>query len=359
MISAFALMRLVVQPVLRPADRALERAVGAWPPASSSSPSPAAWPASRRPTSQLLVLRGIGGIGSAMFTVSAITLLLASRRGRAARPGRRLLPGRLPDRRHGRPGHRRAAVRHLADRALLLLRRHPGRGRHGRPGAAAHPGSAAGPGRTGSRCRSPTCSATRATRPRCLTNLAQGWTSFGVRSALVPVLVVEVLQRPAVLDRRGLRLCRGGPDHRPGTGRQVRGHRRPPAGHDRRRAGWRAVDHDGRAVRPEHLGADRRAVRVRGGRGVPRHRPGGRGGRRDRRGPLGDARSRCSRCAPTSGPSSARWWPGLLADAVSYPAAFAVGAALHGARRRLVGAECRGETTAPAERSRDEPAPAG
>ncbi|MDN5772120.1 MAG: MFS transporter, partial [Microlunatus sp.] len=29
----------------------------------------------------------------------------------------------------------------------------------------------------------------------CLTNLAQGWTSFGVRSALVPVLVVEVLHR--------------------------------------------------------------------------------------------------------------------------------------------------------------------
>ena len=30
----------------------------------------------------------------------------------------------------------------------------------------------------------------------CVTNLAQGWTSFGVRSTLVPVLVVEVLDRP-------------------------------------------------------------------------------------------------------------------------------------------------------------------
>jgi MFS family permease len=30
----------------------------------------------------------------------------------------------------------------------------------------------------------------------CATNLAQGWTSFGVRSTLVPVLVVEVLDRP-------------------------------------------------------------------------------------------------------------------------------------------------------------------
>src|SRR4029079_7360926 len=28
-------------------------------------------------------------------------------------------------------------------------------------------------------------------------NLAQGWTSYGVRSSLVPVLVVEVLHRPA------------------------------------------------------------------------------------------------------------------------------------------------------------------
>src|SRR4029453_9965246 len=31
----------------------------------------------------------------------------------------------------------------------------------------------------------------------CLTNLAQGWTSFGVRSSLVPVLVVALLHRPA------------------------------------------------------------------------------------------------------------------------------------------------------------------
>ena len=31
----------------------------------------------------------------------------------------------------------------------------------------------------------------------CFSNLAQGWTSFGVRSSLVPVLVVELLHRPA------------------------------------------------------------------------------------------------------------------------------------------------------------------
>ena len=56
---------------------------------------------------QLLVLRGVGGVGSAMFTVSAMTLLLGSvdpgRRGRAH--GR--LPGRLPARRDDRSGDRR------------------------------------------------------------------------------------------------------------------------------------------------------------------------------------------------------------------------------------------------------------
>src|SRR5690606_12718026 len=35
----------------------------------------------------------------------------------------------------------------------------------------------------------------------CLANLAQGWSSFGVRSALVPVLVVEILHRPPVWTR--------------------------------------------------------------------------------------------------------------------------------------------------------------
>ena len=30
----------------------------------------------------------------------------------------------------------------------------------------------------------------------CFTNLAQGWTAFGVRTSLIPVLVVEVLARP-------------------------------------------------------------------------------------------------------------------------------------------------------------------
>jgi MFS family permease len=34
-------------------------------------------------------------------------------------------------------------------------------------------------------------------RAACLANFAQGWTSLGVRSALVPVLVVEVLKGPS------------------------------------------------------------------------------------------------------------------------------------------------------------------
>ena len=53
----------------------------------------------------------------------------------------------------------------------------------------------------------------------CFTNLAQGWTSFGVRSSLVPVLVVEVLHRPASWTGVSLRLRRCGPDRRPGAGR--------------------------------------------------------------------------------------------------------------------------------------------
>ena len=51
---------------------------------------------------QLLLLRGLGGIGSAMFTVSAFTLLLTSVESGAARPGGRLLPGRVLDRRDDR-----------------------------------------------------------------------------------------------------------------------------------------------------------------------------------------------------------------------------------------------------------------
>jgi hypothetical protein len=49
---------------------------------------------------QLLVLRGLGGLGSAMFTVSSFALLLRVVRPRPARPGCGHLPERLPAGRH-------------------------------------------------------------------------------------------------------------------------------------------------------------------------------------------------------------------------------------------------------------------
>ena len=155
----------------------------------------------------------------------------------------------------------------------------------------------------------------------CFTNLAQGWTSFGVRSSLVPVLVVEVLHRPTVVDRGRVRRRRRGPDHRRRSGRSVRGHRGPPPGDDRGRVGGRGVDAAG-PVRPQHLAADRRALRVRGGLGLPRYGP-GRGGRATPRAASGGTAvavfSMCADIGAIVGPLVA----GLLADYVSYPAAFA------------------------------------
>lgn len=86
-ISGFALMRLISA---GPAGLAVERwgerrvmSVGIWMVALSSLAAAAA-----RSFPQLLVLRGVGGIGSAMFTVSAMALLLRSvssaQRGRAS-----------------------------------------------------------------------------------------------------------------------------------------------------------------------------------------------------------------------------------------------------------------------------------
>ena len=141
----------------------------------------------------------------------------------------------------------------------------------------------------------------------CLTNLAQGWTSFGVRSALIPVLVVEVLHHnttwtgiafacAAVAQTIALAPA--------GKFVDTVG-RRPAMIGGGLLAG--CVDH-GRAVRTEPGGADRRAVRVRCRRRVPGHRPGRLGGRRDRWRP-GAPRWRCSPCAPTPGPSSVRSSP--------------------------------------------------
>ena len=192
-ISVFALMRLAVSPLCgRLIGWLGERTVlatGIFIVAASSGVAGAA-----QSYPQLLALRGIGGIGSAMFTVSAMSSAARQCGPEHARPGGRLLPGRVPARRHDRSGHRRAAGPDLDPGAVLLLRRHAGRGRHGRAAAAVATRVARGSGPTGDQTvpfRS--VAADPRFQAACLTNLAQGWTSFGVRSALIPVLVVEVL----------------------------------------------------------------------------------------------------------------------------------------------------------------------
>ncbi|HEY5980654.1 MAG TPA: MFS transporter [Microlunatus sp.] len=193
-ISVFALMRLAVSPFCgRLISWMGERTVlatGIFIVAGSSGLAGAA-----QSYAQLLALRGIGGIGSAMFTVSAMSLLLGSvapqMRGRAAGffQGGFLLGGMTGP-----------AIGGLL--ALISIR----------APFFFYAGTLAVAGLVGllllSRTRvGPTAGADAETVPlrtvladprfqaACLTNLAQGWTSFGVRSALIPVLVVEVLHR--------------------------------------------------------------------------------------------------------------------------------------------------------------------
>lgn len=194
-VSAFALMRLAVSPFCgRMINWAGERAILAAGVFIVAASSGVAGIAQTYP--QLLILRGVGGIGSAMFTVSAMTLLLNSVqptiRGRAAGfyQGGFLIGGMagpaigalLTGISVTAPFFFYAGMLTIAGAVGLALLR----GRR--------EGNASGPAL-------PTVPFRQVVRDArfqaaCLTNLAQGWTSFGVRTSLVPVLVVEVLQRP-------------------------------------------------------------------------------------------------------------------------------------------------------------------
>ena len=193
-ISAFALMRLVSSPFCgRMIDAVGERiimATGIFIVAISSGLAGIA-----HSYLQLLVLRGVGGIGSAMFTVSAFTLLLTSvdagMRGRAsgyfqtgflvggmAGPA---VGGVLSRISLAAPFFFYAGTLAVAGTVgLLLLQSHGGK-----PAASdAEVVSfrvVLGDARY---------------QAACFANFSQGWNSFGVRSSLVPVLIVEVLQRP-------------------------------------------------------------------------------------------------------------------------------------------------------------------
>jgi MFS family permease len=193
-ISAFALMRLISSPfcgwLIKIFSERIVMATGIFIVAISSGLAGIS-----RSYLQLLALRGVGGIGSAMFTVSAFTLLLTSVeagvRGRAAgffQAG--FLIGGITGPAVGgvlaaisltAPFFFYAGTLVVAGTVgLLLLRR-----RSAEPTENAEPVSfraVVGDARY---------------QAACVTNLAQGWTSFGVRSSLVPVLVVELLHRPA------------------------------------------------------------------------------------------------------------------------------------------------------------------
>ena len=195
-ISAFALMRLVSSPLcgwlLKIFSERIIMATGIFIVAISSGLAGVS-----SSYLQLLTLRGVGGIGSAMFTVSAFTLLLTSVeagvRGRAAgffQAG--FLIGGITGPAIGgvlsaisltAPFFFYAGTLVVAGTVGLVLL--PSRGAKPEDETAATP--------------VPFRAVIRDARYQaaCFSNLAQGWTSFGVRSSLVPVLVVELLHRPA------------------------------------------------------------------------------------------------------------------------------------------------------------------
>jgi MFS family permease len=193
-ISAFALMRLISSPfcgwLIKIFSERIIMATGIFIVAISSGLAGIS-----RSYLQLLALRGVGGIGSAMFTVSAFTLLLTSVeagvRGRAAgffQAG--FLIGGITGPAVGgvlaaisltAPFFFYAGTLVVAGTVgLLLLRRR-----------------SAEPTETVESVSFRAVVGDARYQAACVTNLAQGWTSFGVRSSLVPVLIVELLHRPA------------------------------------------------------------------------------------------------------------------------------------------------------------------
>lgn len=196
-VSAFALMRFAFSPVVgRLIDWAGERIIlsaGIGIVAVSS-----AFVGLAQSYPEVLLLRAAGGIGSAMFTVSAMTLILGTTaptlRGRSVGffQGGFLIGGMAGPALGGllstisltAPFFFYAGTLAIAGVVgAVLLRSRSG------AGSVNSPGDAPVPFRTVLR--------DRRFLAATLTNFAQGWTAFGVRGALVPVFVVEVLRGPA------------------------------------------------------------------------------------------------------------------------------------------------------------------
>ncbi len=196
-VSAFALMRFAFSPVVgRLIDWAGERIIlsaGIGIVAVSS-----AFVGLAQSYPEVLLLRAAGGIGSAMFTVSAMTLILGTTaptlRGRSVGffQGGFLIGGMAGPALGGllstisltAPFFFYAGTLAIAGVVGAVLLR-----------------SRSGVGSTNSRGDAPvpfrTVLRDRRFLAATLTNFAQGWTAFGVRGALVPVFVVEVLRGPA------------------------------------------------------------------------------------------------------------------------------------------------------------------
>ncbi|WP_308465568.1 MFS transporter [Rathayibacter soli] len=191
-VSAFALMRLVSSPfcgwlINKGGERTI-LAIGIGIVAVSSA---LVGVAQNYP--QVLILRGAGGIGSAMFSVSAMTLLLGSTvpeiRGRAVGfyQGGFLIGGMAGPALGGllalvslrAPFFFYAGTLAVAGLIGLFMLK---------PASKTEADAAAEPPK-------PFREVLRDRRYRaaCLANFAQGWAALGVRSALVPVLIVEAL----------------------------------------------------------------------------------------------------------------------------------------------------------------------
>ena len=197
-VSAFALMRFVASPVCgKLIDWAGERTILAVGIGIVAVSSGLVGIAGSYP--QLLLLRGVGGIGSAMFTVAAMTLLL-----RTTAPGIR---GRAVGFYQGGfliGGMAGPAIGGLLATISLTAPFFFYAGTLGVAGVIGlvllQPATRAGAGPTGAPVPLlPLRTVLRDPRFRaaCLANFSQGWSSFGVRGALVPVLVVEVLKGPS------------------------------------------------------------------------------------------------------------------------------------------------------------------
>jgi MFS family permease len=196
-VSAFALVRLIASPfcgwlINRGGERTI-LAIGIGIVAVSSGLVGIA-----ETYPQVLILRGVGGVGSAMFSISAMTLLLGTTapamRGRAMGfyQGGFLIGGMAGPALGGilavislqAPFFFYAGTLVVAGLVGLVLLQPKTLDVPSGPVAEAVPFR----------------HVIRDSRfiAACLANLAQGWSSFGVRSALVPVLVVEILHRPPV-----------------------------------------------------------------------------------------------------------------------------------------------------------------